>query len=189
MTLNRLGQYDMRCLAAVVLIFVFTIPALAADTFVPVGTYPYPKADYYPWITYLNRGPSERLKGGVDAQIRLISYRVAVLGDEVETLVFLEEIISGEGDCCRSVLSTRRLDLEEIHDRFGIADSPSDFLFIAWRSATAFEFEIGRRRLVLKGLGGEKVWVTEKADGGGPKSALPQAGGFDQIDQERPIVL
>jgi len=166
----------MRSFSFVFILFVFAVPAPAADTFFSIDTYPHPKADYYPWITYLTRGPSERMETGGDGQVRLISYRVAVLGDEVETLVFLEEIISGEGDCCRSVLSIRRLDLEAIYARFSLSAPASDFVFLRWRSPTRFEFEIRNRRFLLDGLGNEKLWVKEETDVGSPMSALPPTG-------------
>jgi hypothetical protein len=149
-------------LAAVVSALVFAAPATATEGFVPIDTYLHPKADYYAWITHLSRGPSQRLDKSGSASVSLLSYRVAVLGDKAETLVFLEEIISGEGDCCRSVLSIRRLDLEEIFTRFSLSDKTSEVTFLRWRSSTSFEFKIGERTFLLKGLGQAQVRVTEK---------------------------
>jgi len=160
----------MKMLSSVLLLLVFAAPAPAAGVYVPIGTHPHPKADYYPFITHLSRGPSQRLDARDSEQVRLLSHRVAVLGDESDTLVFLEEIISGEGDCCRSVLSIRRLDLEEIHARFAIPGKTSDFTLLHWLSPTSFEFVIQHRRFILDGLGKEQVRVKEKADVGGRMS-------------------
>jgi hypothetical protein len=163
----------MKVLSSVLLLLVFAAPAQAADVFVPIDTHPHHKADYYPFITDLSRGPSQRLDASDSEQIRLLSHRVAVLGSESETLVFLEEIISGEGDCCRSVLSIRRLDLEQIHARFALPGQPSDFILLRWLSPTSFEFEIGNRPFVLEGLGQEQVRIKEKTDVGGQMSDVP----------------
>ena len=152
----------MKMLSSVLLLLVFAAPAQAAGVFVPIETHPHPKADYYPFITHLSRGPSQRLDTSDSEQVRLLSHRVAVLGDELKTLVFLEEIISGEGDCCRSVLSIRRLDLEEIHTRFALPGKTSDFTLLRWLSPTSFEFEIRNRPFVLEGLGQEQVRVRQK---------------------------
>lgn len=157
-------------LAAAAVFFGYAPQAASAGGFVSIETHRHQKADYYPWVTFLTRGKPQRLDTGDSPQIRLLSYRVAVLGDDAEVLVYLEEILSGEGDCCRSILSIRRLDLEELCARFEIAGRPDDFSFIGWRSADSFEFKIRRRRFVLEGLGGETVEVKEKAGVGGRKS-------------------
>ena len=172
----------MKMLSSVLLFLVFAAPTPAADVFVPIDTHPHHKADYYPFITHLSRGPSQRLDTSDSEQVRLLSHRVAVLGDELETLVFLEEIISGEGDCCRSVLSIRRLDLEEIHTRFALPGKTSDFTLLRWLSPTSFEFEIQHRRFILDGLGKEHVRVKEKADVGGRMSDVRKEKQLSTMD-------
>ncbi len=153
---------DMRSIQLTILAIFFLIPIqLWADSIEIIDTKPKEKADYYPWITFLSKGPADLFTENVTFQVNRRAYRVVVLNDEIYTIVFIEETISGDEGCCVRIASIRKLDLDQIYKKFGIFGEISSFKFIKWQSATSFEFSIHKRRFLLTDIDKKQVLVRE----------------------------
>lgn len=134
----------------------------AAGAFHTVRTLPREQADYYPWISFLSKGPAEKLPAEDAPLAYYRAYRVVVVQDPQQPLVFLEETVSGENGCCVRLASVAELDLVQLYAAFGLPEGGSEFRFIAWQSATAFTFSIGQRRFLLTDLGNLRVRIQER---------------------------
>jgi len=145
------------------IVILFLIPAglFAGPDGVSIDTLSKGKADYYPWITFLSKGPFQLFIEDETSLTKRRAWRVAVLKDEFETGVFIEELRSGKEGCCISISSVRMLDLEQLYNKFGIKGERSDFKFIQWKSVKSFEFSIHKQRFLLTVSVNKQVWVKE----------------------------
>jgi hypothetical protein len=143
------------------LLLLLSVPAIA-NAFQSVRTLPRERADYYPWISFLSKGPAEKrsIEEGPLAYYR--AYRVVVVQDPQQPLVFLEETVGGENGCCVRLASVAELDLVQLYEAFGLPEGGSEFRFTAWQSASAFTFSIGRRQFLLTGMGNLRVRIEER---------------------------
>jgi len=133
-----------------------------------IGTKHQGEVDYYAWIGSISSGPIEwkEMTGdeyeNADADtVTDLFYRVVVTNSEIYSTVYIEEITRGSEGCCVKLASIRKMDLDDFKNKFSLLGEISGFKLIRWNSPRSFNFKIGGREFVAKGLGNKMLDVDE----------------------------
>ncbi len=136
--------------------FVF---AVEKDLCSKITTTPVSKANYYPFITSLSRGPIARDEQSGPLE-KGRSFRIIVLDDPVEASLYIEEISSGIDGCCAALIAIRQVDLNQLYDCFNLAGNTAGPDELCWTSDTAFECRINGQWFQITEIENTRINVT-----------------------------
>jgi hypothetical protein len=117
--------------------------------------------DSYSSIVFLTEGEVRWLDTPV-GEIEGISYRVIITRSDIYNSLFIEKITYGTEGCCKNIVSTKEIPVNELFKLFSITGEHAGVKFVEWIDSASFVISIYDRSYNVLVKGDRSVKISQQ---------------------------